>query len=106
MLNDRGLASALLDKVYAAGFEVLQLTVDTAVSGRRNRDIRNGFTLPFRWTLSNLFDTARHPRWALGMLAAGTPNVEAVCAGCGCCAQGSDDHRGDAAPDQQQLHLA
>ena len=75
MLHDRGLAQALLDRVHAAGFDVLQLTVDTAVSGRRNRDIRNGFTLPFRWTARNLIDTSLHPRWALSMLRAGTPTL-------------------------------
>ena len=54
MLRDRGLATALLDRVRSSGFEVLQLTVDTAVTGRRNRDVRNGFTLPFRWSSRNL----------------------------------------------------
>ncbi len=75
MLNDRGLAATLLDRIAAEGFSVLQLTVDTAVSARRNRDVRNGFTLPFRWTLRNFLDTARHPRWALQMLREGTPTL-------------------------------
>jgi len=73
MLKDRGLVDAFLQRLHASGFEVLQLTVDTAVAGRRNRDIRNGFTLPFRWTARNLADTALHPRWALAMLRAGSP---------------------------------
>lgn len=75
MLRDRGLAQALLDRVAAAGFGVLQLTVDTAVSGRRNRDIRNGFTLPFRWSPGKLLDTARCPHWALQMLRTGSPSL-------------------------------
>lgn len=75
MLKDRGLAASLLDRVAQAGFDVLQLTVDTAVSARRLRDVRNGFTLPFRWTLANLIDTARRPRWAWQMLATGTPTL-------------------------------
>ncbi|VWX61704.1 (S)-mandelate dehydrogenase [Burkholderiales bacterium 8X] len=73
MMNDRGLVDAFLQRIFASGFEVLQLTVDTTVSGRRNRDIRNAFTLPFRWTLKNLLDAAIHPQWALGMLRAGPP---------------------------------
>lgn len=76
MLNDRGLAASLLDRVAAAGFGVLQLTVDTAVSVRRLRDVRNGFTLPFRWTVGKLLDTARRPRWAGQMLATGTPTLK------------------------------
>lgn len=75
MLNDRGLAKAFLERVAASGFDVLQLTVDTAVSARRNRDIRNGFTLPFRWTTRNIWDTMCHPRWALQMLRTGSPSL-------------------------------
>jgi (S)-mandelate dehydrogenase len=75
MLRDRGLAGALLERVHAAGFNVLELTVDTAVSGRRPRDIRNGFTLPFRWRADNLLDAACHPRWALAMLRHGSPRL-------------------------------
>lgn len=76
MLRDRGLAKALLDRVHASGFDVLQLTVDTAVTGRRNRDVRNGFTLPFRWTARKLADTARRPAWALQMLRTGSPTLQ------------------------------
>jgi (S)-mandelate dehydrogenase len=75
MMKDRGLVGALLERVHAAGFGVLQLTVDTPVAGRRNRDIRNGFTLPFRWTQQTLLDTATRPRWALSMLVQGTPTL-------------------------------
>lgn len=75
MMRDRGLVRAFLDRVAAAGFPVLQLTVDTAVAGRRNRDIHNGFTLPFRWSASKLFDCVRHPRWALQMARGGAPEL-------------------------------
>lgn len=76
MLRDRGLAEALLDRIYRSGFNVLQLTGDTAVAGRRNRDIRNGFTLPFRWSPGKLADTARRPRWATQMLRHGAPTLQ------------------------------
>lgn len=76
MLRDRGLAKALLERVYASGFQVLQLTVDTAVTGRRNRDVRNGFTLPFRWNGRKLIDTARRPGWAMQMLRTGSPTLQ------------------------------
>lgn len=73
MMKDRGLVDAFLQRVFESGFDVLQLTVDTSVSGRRNRDIRNAFTLPFRWTARNFFDSARHPQWSVSMLRAGPP---------------------------------
>ena len=76
MLRDRGLAKAFLERIASRGFEVLELTVDTAVAGRRNRDIRNGFTLPFRWTARNFVDTARHLPWALQMLREGSPTLK------------------------------
>lgn len=76
MMKDRSMVQKLLARVAAKGFDVLQLTVDTAVAGRRNRDIRNGFTLPFRWTLPNVLDCARHPRWALQMLRGGSPRLK------------------------------
>jgi (S)-mandelate dehydrogenase len=76
MLRDRGLAKALLDRVRASGFDVLQLTVDTAVTGRRNRDVRNGFTLPFRWSARKLADTARRPAWAFQMFRTGSPTLQ------------------------------
>lgn len=73
MMKDRGLVDAFLQRVHASGYEVLQLTIDTSVSGRRNRDIRNGFTLPFRWTARNVVDCALHPAWAVSMLRKGAP---------------------------------
>ncbi|MBU6441382.1 MAG: alpha-hydroxy-acid oxidizing protein [Betaproteobacteria bacterium] len=76
MLRDRGLAREFLQRVRDHGFHVLELTVDTAVGGRRPRDIRNGFTLPLRWNAANLLDAARHWRWAAGMVRQGTPELK------------------------------
>jgi (S)-mandelate dehydrogenase len=46
-----------------AGFEALQITVDTAVPSRRLRDIRRGFSMPFAWNPAKLFDVVTHPDW-------------------------------------------
>jgi (S)-mandelate dehydrogenase len=73
LFKDRAMIAALLERVRTCGFTALQVTVDTPVAGRRNRDIRNGFSLPFRWSVRNFVDTAFHPEWALQMLKAGTP---------------------------------
>ncbi|HMA34331.1 MAG TPA: alpha-hydroxy acid oxidase, partial [Chloroflexia bacterium] len=44
--KDRGLTEALVDRARAAGYQALLLTADTPLIGRRERDIRNRFTLP------------------------------------------------------------
>ena len=46
VLRDRGLVKEMVDRAAGAGFEALVLTVDTAVLGRRERDVRRGFELP------------------------------------------------------------
>jgi 4-hydroxymandelate oxidase len=44
--KDRGASEALVKRVEAAGCSGLELTVDAPVLGRRERDVRNRFTLP------------------------------------------------------------
>jgi L-lactate dehydrogenase (cytochrome) len=53
----------MIDRAAAAGFEALVLTVDTAVLGRRERDVRRGFSLPPKIGLDTILDGARHPSW-------------------------------------------
>lgn len=69
----------LVDHVGRLGCPVLIVTVDTAVPGRRLRDMRNGLTLPFRLTGRHVGQAARHPLWAARRLLAGAvrfPNIE------------------------------
>jgi len=61
--RDRGLVKELVQRAAAAGYEALLLTVDTAVLGRRERDVRRGFTLPPKIGLGTLVDGAVHPAW-------------------------------------------
>ena len=70
---DEAITEALLGRAEAAGYEVLLVTVDVPVAGKRDRDIRNGFRAPFRLTPRILADLALHPRWSLATLAGGTP---------------------------------
>ena len=67
--RDRGLCEELVDRARAAGYRALVLTVDTAVPGARERDLRNGLSIPPALTPRTLLDGARHPRWAYGLLA-------------------------------------
>ena len=61
--RDRGLVKEMVDRAAGAGYEALMLTVDTAVFGKRERDVRRGFTLPPKIGLRTLLDGAIHPGW-------------------------------------------
>lgn len=61
--RDRGLVKDMIDRAAEHGYEALVLTVDTTVLGRRERDVRHGFTLPPKLGLGTLIDGARHPGW-------------------------------------------
>lgn len=66
--KDRGLSRELVQRAKAAGYRAIMVTVDTAVFGRRDRDVRRGFTLPPKIGLDTFIDGVRHPRWTLDFL--------------------------------------
>lgn len=61
--KDRGLVKEMLDRASVSGYEAIMVTVDTAVLGRRERDVRRGFTMPPKLGLGTLIDGAKHPAW-------------------------------------------
>jgi L-lactate dehydrogenase (cytochrome) len=61
--RDREMARTLVDRARAAGCPVLCVTVDLPIQGPRERDERNGFTVPPRLDLENALDFARHVGW-------------------------------------------
>jgi L-lactate dehydrogenase (cytochrome) len=61
--KDKGLVKDMLERAKHAGFETIMITVDTAVLGRRERDVRRGLTLPPKLGIDTIFDGIRHPRW-------------------------------------------
>jgi L-lactate dehydrogenase (cytochrome) len=63
MLRNRSINLALMERAWAAGCRVLVLTVDTKQQGLRERDVRNGFTVPPRITWRNAFDVLRRLGW-------------------------------------------
>ncbi|HEY6731430.1 MAG TPA: alpha-hydroxy acid oxidase [Solirubrobacterales bacterium] len=44
--NDRGVTRSLIDEAIDSGFEAILVTVDAPPGGNRERDRRNGFTMP------------------------------------------------------------
>src|ERR1700678_4581084 len=83
LMGGRAAAEGSIERARIAGFSALVVTIDTAISGVRERDFRNGMKelvsggifekLPF---LPNILS---HPRWLAGFLAHGgmpaLPNV-------------------------------
>lgn len=66
--RDRGLVEDLVARALDAGYEALVLTVDNAVLGHRERDARNGFTLPPRIGARTIVDGLLHPSWTWALL--------------------------------------
>ncbi len=66
--KDKGLNTHMIERCQAAGFDALALTVDTIVSGKRERCLRSGFTTPPRFTPASIFSYATRPRWTLDYL--------------------------------------
>lgn len=63
--KDRGLNRAMMESAKEAGVEVMMLTVDSITGGNRERDLRTGFSIPFRLTLGGMVEFARKPMWGI-----------------------------------------
>jgi L-lactate dehydrogenase (cytochrome) len=61
--RDRSRSQEMIDRAYSAGLRVLMVTVDAPVLGKRERDLRNGFSIPLRPSLGMVIDLLRRPRW-------------------------------------------
>src|SRR5687768_6617372 len=62
------LSHELVHRANKAGYEALLLTVDSAVSGNREFNLRNGFAVPFKFNRKNVTDVLSHPRWLAEVL--------------------------------------
>lgn len=65
----------LVERAKAAGYETIILTVDVPEVGRRPRELRHGFTMPFKIGPKQFFDFAMHPRWSINGLLKGKPQM-------------------------------
>lgn len=66
--RDRKITLSLVERAAKAGYTTLVVTVDVPVIGQRERDARNGATIPPRLNRHNAFDTLRRPGWLLGVM--------------------------------------
>jgi (S)-mandelate dehydrogenase len=65
----------LVRRAKDAGFEAILVTVDLPVSGKRERDPRNGFHTPYSPNWRNSKDVIFKATWALDMLRNGLPGM-------------------------------
>ena len=65
----------LVERARDAGYEAILVTVDLPVSGKRERDPRNGFHTPYSPNWRNSRDVIFKPAWALDMLRNGLPGM-------------------------------
>lgn len=68
LTNNRKLNNELVDRALDAGCSTIVLTIDTAVGGRRLKDVRNGLTIPPSLTLKTFLDMSRFPYWWINKL--------------------------------------
>jgi isopentenyl diphosphate isomerase/L-lactate dehydrogenase-like FMN-dependent dehydrogenase len=83
LLGGREVAEPALERAKRSGFSALVVTIDTAVAGNRERDLRRGMkSLLSRSVLAKLPYLPQffaHPRWlAAFLIDGGTPNLENI----------------------------
>ena len=61
--KDRGLLKEVLQRAKDADFDALALTVDFTWYGNRERDIRNGFTIPPKYSPRQVYEAIKAPAW-------------------------------------------
>lgn len=66
--KDRGLNRAMMERAKESNIEVMMLTVDSITGGNRERDLRTGFSIPFRLNLKGLWQFATKPAWGINYI--------------------------------------
>lgn len=72
--KNRDLADALVLRAQQNGYRVLEIAIDTVVSGFRVRDVRGGLTIPPQFTPATIMKFGVRPGYWVRMLA--SPKIE------------------------------
>jgi len=78
IFKDRDATCDLVERCKRSGYQALCLTVDTAVTGKRERDLRTGWGGPINLSLKSIASFASHPRWLLGQARKGLLSMPTV----------------------------
>lgn len=68
ILKDRGFVESLIQRAAAVNCSAIVLTVDLPVLGQRHADIKNGMTVPPKWSVGKFFDFATKPGWVFSVM--------------------------------------
>jgi L-lactate dehydrogenase (cytochrome) len=68
MWKSEDVVRSLVSRAKAAGYEALVVTIDVPVVGKRERDLRNGMSLPVRVRPRSIADVSLHLPWLWRML--------------------------------------
>jgi (S)-mandelate dehydrogenase len=74
-VRDRAFREKLVERAKDAGYEAMLVTVDLPVSGKRERDPRNGFRTPYNPNWRNSRDVIFKPAWLLEIARHGLPGM-------------------------------
>jgi len=74
-VRNREFREKLLSRAEKSGYEAVLVTVDLPVSGKRERDPRNGFHTPYSPSWRNSRDVILKPAWLLEILRNGLPGM-------------------------------
>ncbi|MEM7216583.1 MAG: alpha-hydroxy acid oxidase [Pseudomonadota bacterium] len=73
--GDGSSATELVNRAASCGYKTLVVTLDVPEVGRRPRELRRGFKMPFRIGPSQFIDFALHPVWSISTLIKGKPEM-------------------------------
>jgi (S)-mandelate dehydrogenase len=74
-VRERDFRNKLVTRARDAGYEAMLVTVDLPVSGKRERDPRNGFRTPYNPNWRNSRDVILKPAWLLEVMQHGLPGM-------------------------------
>src|SRR3954466_3709228 len=74
-VREREFRNKLVTRARDAGYEAMLVTVDPPVSGKRERDPRNGFRTPYNPNWRNSRDVIFKPAWLLEIMRHGLPGM-------------------------------
>ena len=75
VMRDRAITARMIERAKHAQCSALVITVDLQMQGQRDRDVRNGLTMPPRLRLASLLEFGLHPGWLWRYLAGPTPTM-------------------------------
>ena len=66
--KDKVLLRDVIQKAKESNFNILALTADFGFYGKRERDLRNGFTIPPSYSFNQIYEALKAPQWTTDYL--------------------------------------